>query len=220
MKSQKNWVYQLTRFLVTLYFTLYHRLSVYGKEKIPRGRTVIVASNHASYLDPPLVGYAFFPGYLKFIAWEKLFSFAPFGAFLRTMGAVPVSPENKNSSAALLRLVMGFLQEGYNVFICPEGHRTEDGRLQPLEGGVAIMSLKTGAPVIPTYASGTWRAFAPHMKFPRPHKLTVVFGDPIDPAALPEGLNEKEKRRYILEKIEEFYRAEDAKDKEKYPLKD
>ena len=46
----------------------------------------------------------------------------------------------------------------------------------------------------------------------------VTFGDPIDPAALPEGLTEKEKRRYILDKIEEFYRAEDAKDKAKYPL--
>ncbi|MCD8392142.1 MAG: 1-acyl-sn-glycerol-3-phosphate acyltransferase [Cloacibacillus porcorum] len=193
-------------------------MSVYGKEKIPRDRTVIVAPNHASYLDPPVVGYAFYPEYLKFIAWEKLFSFPPLGAFLRVMGSVPVSPENKNSSAALLRLVMGFIEEGYNVFICPEGHRTENGRLQPLEGGVAIMSLKTGAPVIPTYAAGTYRALSPQMKFPRPRKLTVTFGDPIDPAALPEGLTEKEKRRYILDKIEEFFRAEVAKDKAKYPL--
>lgn len=218
MKTQRNWIYYITLFLVSIYFTLYHRLSVYGKEKIPRDRTVIVAPNHASYLDPPVVGYAFYPEYLKFIAWEKLFSFPPLGAFLRVMGSVPVSPENKNSSAALLRLVMGFIEEGYNVFICPEGHRTENGRLQPLEGGVAIMSLKTGAPVIPTYAAGTYRALSPQMKFPRPRKLTVTFGDPIDPAALPEGLTEKEKRRYILDKIEEFYRAEDAKDKAKYPL--
>ena len=215
MKTQRNWIYYITLFLVSIYFTLYHRLSVYGKEKIPRDRTVIVAPNHASYLDPPVVGYAFYPEYLKFIAWEKLFSFPPLGAFLRAMGSVPVSPENKNSSAALLRLVMGFIEEGYNVFICPEGHRTENGRLQPLEGGVA---LKTGAPVIPTYAAGTYRALSPQMKFPRPRKLTVTFGDPIDPAALPEGLTEKEKRRYILDKIEEFYRAEDAKDKAKYPL--
>ena len=218
MKTQRNLVYCITRFLVSIYFTLYHRLSIYGKDKIPRDRTVIVAPNHASYLDPPLVGYAFYPEYLKFVAWAKLFSFPLFGAFLRAMGSVPVSPDNKNSSAALLRLVMGFLEEGYNVFICPEGHRTEDGRLQPLEGGVAIMSLKTGTPVIPTYVSGTYRALSPRMKFPRPRKLTVTFGDPIDPASLPEGLTEKEKRRCILDKIEEFYKAEDAKDKEKYPL--
>lgn len=218
MKSDRNWVYFITRIIVTIYFTLYHRLSVYGKEKIPKDRAVIVAPNHASYLDPPVVGYAFFPNYLKFIAWDKLFSFPLFGAYLRAMGSVPVSQEDKNSSAGLLRLVMGFIKEGYNVFICPEGHRTEDGRLQPLEGGVAIMSLKTGAPVIPTYAAGTWRALAPHMRFPRPCKLTVTFGDPIDPARLPEGLTEKEKRRYILAKIEEFYKEQDALDKAKYPL--
>lgn len=68
MKTQRNWIYYITLFLVSTYFTLYHRLSVYGKEKIPRDRTVIVAPNHASYLDPPVVGYAFYPEYLKFIA--------------------------------------------------------------------------------------------------------------------------------------------------------
>ena len=56
------------------------------------------------------------------------------------------------------------------------------------------------------------------MRFPRPCKLTFTFGDPIDPAQLPEGLNEKEKRRYILDKIEEFYKEQDAIDKAKHPL--
>ncbi|MCE5201849.1 MAG: 1-acyl-sn-glycerol-3-phosphate acyltransferase, partial [Synergistaceae bacterium] len=90
------------------------------------------------------------------------------------------------------------------------------GTLQPLEGGVAIMSLKTGAPVIPTWVGGTFRALAPHMKFPRPRKLYVVFGDPIDPADIPEGLSEKEKRKYILNRIEAFYKEMDINDKEKY----
>lgn len=218
VKTNRNIVYEITKFIVSIYFTLYHRLEIFGKEKIPRGRPVIVAPNHASYLDPPVVGYAFYPGYLKFIAWDKLFSFKPFGAFLRKMGTVPVSQEDKNSSAALLRLVMGYIKDGYSVFICPEGHRTEDGRLQPLEGGVAIMSLKTGAPIIPTYCSGTFRAMPPDKKFPRPKKLTVTFGDPIDPADIPAELPDREKRRWLLARLEEFYKTEDAKDKEKYPL--
>lgn len=218
VKTNRNIVYEITKFIVSIYFTLYHRLEIFGKEKIPRDRPVIVAPNHASYLDPPVVGYAFYPGYLKFIAWDKLFSFKPFGAFLRKMGTVPVSQEDKNSSAALLRLVMGYIKDGYSVFICPEGHRTEDGRLQPLEGGVAIMSLKTGAPIIPTYCSGTFRAMPPDKKFPRPKKLTVTFGDPIDPADIPAELPDREKRRWLLARLEEFYKTEDAKDKEKYPL--
>lgn len=210
-------IYQITRFLVMLYFNLYHRLSVYGKETIPSDRPVILAANHASYLDPPVVGLAFFPRYLRFVAWAKLFSFAPFGYYLRNMGAVPVSPENKSSSAGLLRMVMGFLEEGSSVYIAPEGHRTEDGNLQPLEGGVAILSLKTKALVVPTWVGGTYRALAPHMKFPRPYKITVTFGPAIDPEAFPPEMSEKEKRQKILDEIEAYYIMMDAKDKEKYP---
>lgn len=210
-------IYFITRWLVELYFKLYHRLSVYGKERIPADRQVILASNHASYLDPPAVGIAFYPRILKFVAWEKLFSFPLFGAYLRKMGTVPVSPDDKNSSAALLRMVMGFLKDGENVYICPEGHRTETGDLQPLEGGVAILALKTGTPVIPTWVGGSYRALAPHMKFPRPRKLTVSFGEAIDPADFPSDMPEREKRRKLLEGIEAYYKEMDAKDREKHP---
>ena len=209
-------IFQLARLIVTLYFNIYHRYSVTGKEKIPKDRPVIVASNHASYLDPPLVGLAFFPGRLKFIAGDWLFKLPIFGAFLRAMGSVPVSPENKNSSASLLKMVIGFLKDGHSVFICPEGQRTTTGELLPLEGGVAILSLKTGAPIIPTWSGGTFRAFAPHMKFPRPRKLYVAFGDAIDPAALPEELDEKGRRKYILDRLDEFYKKMDEEDRKKY----
>ncbi len=70
---------------------------------------------------------------------------------------------------------------------------------------------------MPVWAGGTYRAMSPHMKFPRPRKLYVVYGDPIFPAEIPKELMEIEKRKYILEKIEEFYRKMDAKDREKYP---
>ncbi|MGE4446643.1 MAG: hypothetical protein AB7C92_08400, partial [Synergistaceae bacterium] len=81
----------------------------------------------------------------------------------------------------------------------------------------SILSIKTGAPVVPVWAGGTYRAMSPHMKFPRPRKLYVVYGDPIFPSEIPQELTEKEKRKYILDKIEEFYREMDAKDREKYP---
>ena len=81
-------IYQLTRSVVALYFKLYYRLSVSGKEKLPKERPIIIASNHASYLDPPVVGYAFCPEQLRFVAWEKLFEVPLFGTYLRAMGAV------------------------------------------------------------------------------------------------------------------------------------
>lgn len=213
----QTFIYQLTRILIALYFNLYHRLSIYGKETIPADRTVILAPNHASYLDPPVVGLAFYPRYLRFIAWDRLFKFAPMRYFLCQMGAVPVSQENKMSSAGLLRMVIGFLDEGNSVYIAPEGHRTYDGTLQPLEGGVAILSLKTGSPVVPTWVGGTYQALSRQMKFPRPRKITVTFGPAIDPKNLPETLSEKEKRELILSKIQVYYEMMDKKDREQYP---
>lgn len=212
-------IYHLTRLLITLYFNLYHRLSIYGKFTIPDEKTVILAANHASYLDPPAVGLAFYPRRLRFVSWDRLFKFAPMGFFLRQMGAVPVSQSDKISSAGLLRLVMGFLEEGSSVYIAPEGHRTLDGNLKPLEGGVAILALKTGTIIIPTWVGGTYRALSPHMRFPRPRKITVSFGDAIDPATIPAHLPEKEKRAYILNKISEYYQEMDKKDREMYPRK-
>lgn len=212
-------IYHLTRLLVTLYFNLYHRLSVYGRLALPADRPIILASNHASYLDAPVVGLAFYPRRLRFVAWDRLFKFAPMGFYLRQMGAVPVSHDNKISSAGLLRIVMGFLEEGSSIFIAPEGHRTLNGNLSQLEGGVAILSLKTGAPIVPTWVGGSYRALAPHMRFPRPRKITVSFGDAIDPAAIPADLSEKEKRAYILSKINEYYQEMDKKDRERYPRK-
>ena len=209
-------LYQATRFVVSIYFRLYHRAEVSGSENIPRDRAVIVACNHASYLDPPLAGYAFYPGILRFIAWDHLFRNPLFGLYLRTVGAIPVSRDSAASSAGLVRLAIGLIKEGKNMFICPEGHRTETGKLEPLEGGVAILALKTGAPVIPTWIGGTFRAMSPSMAFPRPKKLYTVFGEPIYMEKLPPELDERGKRKYILDKIDEFYVKMDKEDKEKY----
>jgi len=210
-------LYEIARFIVWLYFKIYHRFASSGAENIPAGRPVILASNHASYLDPPAVALGIYPRHLRFVAWEKLFEVPIFGWLIRALGAVPVSPDNKNSSAALLRLVMGFLKDGSSVFICPEGHRTETGELEPLEGGVAILAMKTGTPVIPTWCGGTFRAMSPAMTFPRPRKVYVNFGKPIYMEEIPAELGEKEKRRYILDKIEEYYKKMDAEDKKRYP---
>jgi len=212
-------IYQLTRLLALLYFKLYHRLSVYGRESVPSDRAVILASNHASYLDPPVVGLGFYPRHLRFVSWDRLFKLAPMRYFLLQMGAVPVSQTDKTSSAALLRMVMSFLEDGDSVYIAPEGHRTYDGNIAPLEGGVAVLSLKTGAPVIPTWVGGAYRAMSRHMSFPRPYKITLTFGPAIDPFALPQTMSEKEKRQYILNKINEFYYMMDNKDREKHPRK-
>ncbi|MDR0652765.1 MAG: 1-acyl-sn-glycerol-3-phosphate acyltransferase [Synergistaceae bacterium] len=200
-------LFRLAQIFFRVYFFLYHRVSVRGFSDLKKfladsgGKPVILAANHESYLDPPLVGMLF-PNAIRFIAWDGVFKFRPFAALLRALGAVPVSQENKNSAASLLRDVMEFIKQGFSVLIFPEGERTHDGNMGPMEGGVALISSKTGAPIVPVWIDGTFEAYSRFLKFPRPKHVAITFGKPIFPDELPQDMPEKERRRVLLDTLE------------------
>jgi 1-acyl-sn-glycerol-3-phosphate acyltransferase len=197
--------YWLARMFFKLYFFIYHRVRVRGLSSLTKfiatyGGPVVLAANHASYLDPPAIGMAF-PGKLRFVAWDGLFKVPLFSALIRSLGAMPVSQENKNSAAGLLRQVMGFIEDGYNVLIFPEGVRSPDGNMLPFEGGTALIAMKTGSPVVPVWAGGTWDALPIHLTFPRPRKVTITFGEPIIPGDIAPGEPEKQRRALLLDAL-------------------
>jgi 1-acyl-sn-glycerol-3-phosphate acyltransferase len=197
--------YWFARMFFKLYFLIYHRVRIEGLSSLEKfiaayGGPVVLASNHASYLDPPAIGMAF-PGKLRFVAWDGLFKVPFFSAMIRSLGAVPVSQENKNSAAGLLRQVMGFIEDGFNVLIFPEGMRSPDGAMLPLEGGAALIAIKTGAPIAPVWIDGTWDALPLHLTFPRPRKVTITFGTPIIPGEIAPGKPEKERRALLLDAL-------------------
>jgi 1-acyl-sn-glycerol-3-phosphate acyltransferase len=200
-------LFRLAQIFFRIYFAIYHRVSVRGLTELKKflagrdGQPVILAANHESYLDPPLVGMLY-PRAIRFIAWDGLFKVPVFASLLRGLGAVPVSQQDKNSAASLLRDVMGFIKEGYSVLIFPEGERSPDGNLQPLEGGVALIASKTKTPVVPVWIDGTFEAYPIFRKFPRPRHVAVTFGEPLFPKVLPAGMSEHELRRTLLDSLE------------------
>ena len=203
--------YRLVQLVFRIYFLVYHRVSIRRMDELkkflsslPEGGSVILASNHASYLDPPLIGMAF-PEPMRFIAWDGLFKVPVLSSFIRTLGAVPVNQENKSSAASLLRQVIGFIEDGFSVLIFPEGLRSPDGKLLPLEGGVALISLKTDTPIVPVWLEGTFEAYPTHLRFPRPKKIIMTFGDPIIPGELPADMPEKERRGALLSKLQRAF---------------
>lgn len=206
MKGGLTMFYKLARIFFRIYFTLYHRVSIRGLDELEcflsehGNASLVLAANHESYLDPPLVGMSF-PGGLRFVAWDGLFRFKPFGMLIGALGAVPVDQQNKSSAAALLRHVIGFIEEGYSVLIFPEGGRTPDGNLQPLEGGTSLVALKTGAPIVPIWIEGTYRAYSIHMRFPRPRKVSIIFGEPIRVEDLPPEMTERERRGELTARL-------------------
>jgi 1-acyl-sn-glycerol-3-phosphate acyltransferase len=196
----RRFFYVFVKNLFRVAFTLYNRLEVRGAENIPANETVIAASNHASFLDPPLIG-SVFPGRLRYLAKESLFRVPLLGFFIRALGAVPVTREDSQRSGAVMKLLIGLLKEGESVLLFPEGSRTPDGRLKPLEAGAAYLSVKTGVPALPVYVEGSFKAWPRGGAFPRPSKITLRIAAPIRPDE--EIENERERRDALLKELEE-----------------
>ena len=129
-------------------------------------------------MDPVIVG-CFFPRRLRYFAKEELFKFAPFGLAISALGAVPVSRNNNASAAGALRGFMKLYDEGNDVLIFPEGGRSLDGNLQPLEAGVAVIAAHEKAPILPVFIKGSFRAMPPGSGFIKPTKIKITFGTPL-----------------------------------------
>jgi 1-acyl-sn-glycerol-3-phosphate acyltransferase len=164
-----------------LFFRLYFRWKVIAPDNVPASGPVILASNHASFLDPPLVGAAA-NREINYLARESLFRFPGIGWLLRKVNAVPVDREG--GGAAGLRAIFDRLLKGGAIILFPEGTRSPDGSLQKAKSGIGLTVIKSEAPVVPVRVFGTFEAYSRHHWIPRPRKVAVRFGKPLDFAAL------------------------------------
>jgi 1-acyl-sn-glycerol-3-phosphate acyltransferase len=196
--------YWIVKTLFRVTFTLYNRLEIRGLDKIPPKTTFIVASNHASYIDPPLLG-GVFPGRLRYLAKDSLFRNPVMRFLISALGAIPVKREDSQRAGASMKIMLSRLALGESFLMFPEGTRSSDGKLLPLEGGAAFLSVKSGVPLLPVYISGSSDVMPPHRSFPRPAKLEVTFGAPIFPDASIEG--EKQRREVSMAALDESLHA-------------
>jgi 1-acyl-sn-glycerol-3-phosphate acyltransferase len=164
-----------------LFFALMGGRSVYGAENIPKTGPAIVASNHASMTDPPLVPSCIDrPIYV--MAKEELFAIPVVGKVLRKVRSFPVKRGTPDRAA--LRRAITLLQEGHLVLIFPEGGRGPGGgELLPAQRGLSMIATKANAPIIPAYAKGTDIMLPRNAKFPRRVHTSVTFAPAIHPAA-------------------------------------
>ena len=177
MKQNKIF-YALVRNFLKILLIIYNRCKSRWLEKLNPDEKFIVACNHASNLDPVIIG-CFFPRRLRYFAKEELFTNKLFGACITALGAVPVSRADNASAAGALKGFMKLYQEGSDVLIFPEGGRTLDGNLQPLEGGVALIASHEKAPILPAFIKGSFKAMPPGAALIKPSKISVTFGKPL-----------------------------------------
>jgi 1-acyl-sn-glycerol-3-phosphate acyltransferase len=159
-----------------LFFFLYFRWRVFNRERVPLQGPAILACNHASFLDPPLVGAGVHRA-IHYLARENLFRFPVLGWILRNWQVVPVDREGGGAKG--LKAILDQLLTGGIIILFPEGTRTRDGNLQPARPGIGLTVIKSTAPVVPVRVFGTFRAYGRHMRYPHPHQVAVKYGQPM-----------------------------------------
>ena len=188
---------------------LLFRLQVSGQDHIPRTGGVLIAANHTSYLDIPILGCAL-PRQASFIGRMDLFS-GIVGTILRYLGWIPIRRERVDRKA--FDEAVGRLKAGRVVVIYPEGSRSPDGQLQPGKPGIGMIAAAAGCPVVPALLEGTYEALPPGASWIRVRPIRVIFGQPMDFSAELESESEDTKKvvyqqmsQEIMDKIAELRR--------------
>lgn len=164
-------MHYICKALVWCYMHIAYNLRYTGRKNIPKGTTVIYASNHRSYADPPLIA-AGAKGKYAFMAKEELFRNKLFAWLIRSLGAFPVSRGKGDSST--LDTAVERLNNGKNLIIFPEGTRSKNGKVGRGHTGAALIAARSGKPIIPVGI-----VYGEKLGFRT--KLTVKFGEPIMP---------------------------------------
>lgn len=172
----KSFFYIVAKLLGIILFKIFFNWEVKGKKYIPRKDGFIIASNHLSYLDPPVIGVAS-PRKLRYLAKSSLFKTPVLSFLIKIYGAIPIEREKEYSIS--IRKGLEILKNGEGLVIFPEGTRNPKGEVKIPKKGVAFLAYKTGVPVIPVKIKGTEKALSVGGKFIKPAKVKVVFGPPV-----------------------------------------
>jgi 1-acyl-sn-glycerol-3-phosphate acyltransferase len=176
--SQRS--YNCFRRLCKFGLVLWNRFSSRGSEHVPATGGCVICANHASFLDPPVVGVGLPHRQVRFMARDTLFKGRFMKWLLPSIGVIPLDRSRGDISA--LRKTIQSLKSGAVVGLFPEGTRSPDGNLQEPKGGIGFLIAKAGVPVVPAYISGTFRAYPRGVRFIRPCKVSITYGPPILPA--------------------------------------
>jgi len=191
---------RLARSLLRLLFRLLTRLEVRGSENVPAGGPLLVAFNHLAHLDAPLV-LAFLPRPAEGIALDDLYRVPITGQLLRLYGAIPVHRDQFDRQ--VIRRAQQVLAEGKVLALAPEARMSLSGALERARQGVAYLSLRSNAPILPVALTGTEKVYADWKRLRRP-RLTLTFGQPITPP--PPASTSQARRQQVADLTAEIMR--------------
>jgi len=189
--------YRLSRPLLKgvfrLIFHILGRVRVVGKENIPYGKPYVVAMNHVSIYDPPLIA-AFWPEVLEIIGAADVFEKPGQGEILKLYGVIPV--HRGEYDRALLKRVVSIIKTGYPFLIAPEGGRSHVPAMRRALPGIAYIVEETSVPVVPVGLVGTTEDFWQRAKRGEKPRLEIRIGVPVSlPPITEKGAARREARQ-------------------------
>lgn len=185
------WFHPIANSAMRLVFPFFFKMNIEGSERAPKQGPLIVAINHACFLDP-LMSIAYVRPDTFPMAKVELIE-GPFGWVFRNYGAFPVRRGQADLGA--VRAALRVLNAGHAMLISPEGHRAETGTLQTPHEGIAFLAYKSGAPILPV-ANWGGKAFSKNLMRLRRTPVGMRVGEPLELTPL-----EKSPRREVLTAI-------------------
>ena len=206
LDASKSLTYRVVSGVIAVLAKILFRPRVTGSENIPLSGPVLIAPIHRSNVD---FAFTLFitPRKVFFMAKHSLFQVPLFGTLLRHLGAFPVRRGSADrESMALFEEV---LRQGHALVLFPEGTKKDGPHVEPLQDGAMFVAARTGAMVVPVGIGGSDRAMPPSAIFPRPAKVRIVVGTPIEPPSsdgrVPRSAISA-KSEELREKLEVVYR--------------
>jgi 1-acyl-sn-glycerol-3-phosphate acyltransferase len=152
------------------------KITLHGTEHVPTDGPVILAGNHSTYLDGPLI-VGLSPRPVHFMVKQEMYR-GPIGPALRWLGQIPVDRGGADRGAVLAAL--GVLEQGGVLGVFPEGTRSAEA-FATMHNGLAYFALRSGAPVVPVACLGSRAAGAGIAALPRLRaRIDVTFGPPLE----------------------------------------
>ncbi len=160
-------MYPIIRFLVIIFCKVFFFVRVEGKENFPKDGAAILAANHTSVLDAPMI-LMVTSRKMSIMSKAELFKNKLVASFIRMAGAFPV--HRGTTDIAAIKTALRALKGGGVFAIFPTGTRIKDGEAADAKSGVALIASKSGAPVIPVAIRGGYKLF---------HRVTIHIGKPM-----------------------------------------
>lgn len=198
-QAEMTRVYGLFHYLSVVVYDMFFRGEVVGLEHLPKEGAFLIASNHASHLDPPIIG-SFVQRQVCFFARKSLWKPGVAAWWLDAVGTIPVDRDGGQDVSAIKRVLRALANDKV-LILFPEGTRSPDGALQTPKPGVGMIVCRTQVPVVPARIFGSFEAFGKGIGFPRAgNPVSVVFGPPLLPSQYDPGAG-KDRYQQASERI-------------------